>query len=305
LSDGDIAGESATPIPEENIDTKAAAISSSSSDYEEKTEVIYGQENVIHCKKLMQFLEVRHLDRVIGYFSTLDGKLITSTAYGEENKILPHLVTSTVKALVDQHRYFFETLWSKTIPAKQRIKELEEGAKREFVETIRDPSEIEKISFDLIKKADEEILILFSTTSVFRHQEKAGVIMILREAALPPSNLRIRILIPALEEEKVVSRRTTTANETILQLKARGIDVRRSAKQYQEQQQNFLQNDKNNLMLMIVDQSLSLTVELNEDVINEETSDEDAIGLATYSNTDPTVFAYTSIFENLWMRSEV
>jgi hypothetical protein len=53
-----------------------------------------------------------------------------------------------------------------------------------------------------------------------------------------------------------------------------------------------------------VDQSLSLTIEFNEDR-NEETSDEDAIGVATYSNSDPTVFAYISIFENLWIRTEV
>jgi two-component system sensor histidine kinase VicK len=259
------------------------------------------KENIADCKKLMKFQELRHLDGLKGYLSILDGKVLGSHAFGLEHG-LPHAVASTVKVFVEQQQYFFETLWNKAIPARQRIRELEEGAKREFVETIRDPSEIEKIGFDLIKKAEEEILILFSTTGVFRHQENAGVIKILREAALPPSNVRIRILTPA-EEEKVVSR-TTTANETILQLKELGIDVRRCAKQHQEQQ-NFLQNDMNNLMLMIVDQSLSLTVELNEDVTNEETSKEDAIGLATYSNTDPTVFAYTSIFENLWMRTEV
>jgi hypothetical protein len=54
-----------------------------------------------------------------------------------------------------------------------------------------------------------------------------------------------------------------------------------------------------------VDQSLSLAVELNDDGKKEETSEEDAIGLATYSNSDPTVFAYISIFENLWMRTEI
>ena len=75
-----------------------------------------------------------------------------------------------------------------------------------------------------------------------------------------------------------------------------GIDVRRSVQQRQE---NFLQN--NNLTLLIVDQSLSLTVELIDDT--KETS-EDAIGLATYSNSDPTVFACTSIIENLWMRAD-
>ncbi len=52
-----------------------------------------------------------------------------------------------------------------------------------------------------------------------------------------------------------------------------------------------------------MDQSFSLTVELNDDDTNEETSEEDAIGLATYSNIDSTAFVYISIFENLWMRA--
>jgi hypothetical protein len=84
-----------------------------------------------------------------------------------------------------------------------------------------------------------------------------------------------------------------------------GIDVRRIRRQqhqYDQLHQNFLQGThNNNLTLLIVDQSLSLTVELADDT--KETS-EDAIGLATYSNIDSTAFAYISIFENLWMRTE-
>jgi hypothetical protein len=37
---------------------------------------------------------------------------------------------------------------------------------------------------------------------------------------------------------------------------------------------------------------------------SEETFEE-AIWLATYSNSEPTVFAYSSIFENLWIRAIV
>ena len=36
-------------------------------------------------------------------------------------------------------------LWRKAIPAKQRIKEIEEGLKREFIETIQDPDEIRNL----------------------------------------------------------------------------------------------------------------------------------------------------------------
>jgi hypothetical protein len=52
----------------------------------------------------------------------------------------------------------------------------------------------------------------------------------------------------------------------------------------------------------IVDQSLCLTVELKGDTI--ETSDQD-IGLATYSNSEATVFSYVSIFENLWIQTQL
>src|SRR5215207_7743325 len=104
-------------------------------------------------------------------------------AYGQEAKSFPHMVTSTVKVFVQQQQYFFNSLWGRAIPAKQRMKEIEEGAKREFVETIRDPYEIQKLSFDLIKKAEEEILVLFSTANAFRRQEKAGVLELLKEAA--------------------------------------------------------------------------------------------------------------------------
>jgi hypothetical protein len=362
LSGSDIAGGSTTSIPEEEYDGKTA-----SSNLEEKTEVIYGdknvikwvlrtlptvtksidqcgdrngpsilllneeiwqkhidmhnrgvrqrivteitKENIIHCKKIMQFLEVRHLDGIIGYFSALDGRLITSTAYGEENKILPHLVTSTVKVLVDQHRYFFETLWNKAIPAKKRIREIEEGAKREFVETIRDPSEIRKIGSGLIKAAEERIDVLFSTPNAFPFLEKEGgeALDLLKEAASSPlRNVKIRILIAAkdsntYEMTAATTHQTTTTmtNErTIPQFKESGIDVRRISQKLQEK---FLRDS--NLTLLIVDQSSFLTLELNNDA--NDTSEEDAIELAIYSNTDSTAFAYISIFENLWMQAQV
>jgi two-component system, OmpR family, sensor histidine kinase VicK len=353
--------------PEKNYDAKAAASDNDSASpphYEEKTEVIYGHENVInwvlrtlptvtktidqcgdrhgpsimllneqiwqkhiemhnrgvrqrivveitkenisHCKKLMQYQELRHLDGIIDYLSVLDGRLVTSTAYGEERKMLPHLVTSTVKVLVDQHRYFFETLWKKAIPAKQRIREIEEGAKREFVETTRDPSEIKRIGFDLIKKADEEILIFFSSPNAFFLQEKGGVLDLLKEAESSTlRNAKIRILIAAADNNTTdrmtvaTNTATTMPNERIIQqLKELGIDTRITTKQRQE---NFL---KNNLTLIIVDHSSYLTVELNDGTkIETSEEEEDSIELATYSNSEATAFAYISIFENLWMRT--
>jgi two-component system, OmpR family, sensor histidine kinase VicK len=342
----------ASLLPPENYDAGVVA-AAAASDYEEKTEVIYGKENVtnwalkllctvtktldlcgdrfgpsiiaaneqvmrmyielhnmgvrqrhiteitseniIHSKKLMQFQELRHLDKLKGYLSIADGRTLSSHAFGLEGKVLPHAVTTTVRIFVEQQQYFFETLWNKAIPAKQRIKEIEKGAKREFVDTIRDPSEIQELGFDLIKNAEEEILILFSAPNALSHQEKAQALELLKEAASSPRNLKIRILIAA---DNKTNRMTTITDERIRQLKRFGIDVRISGqRQYQK---NFLQN--NNLALMIVDQSFYFSVELN-DGTKEETS-EDVIGLATHSNSEATVFAYISIFENLWMGTQ-
>ena len=39
----------------------------------------------------------------------------------------------TARAFVDQQQFIFDMLWHKTVPAKQRIKEIEQGLKGEFI----------------------------------------------------------------------------------------------------------------------------------------------------------------------------
>jgi two-component system, OmpR family, sensor histidine kinase VicK len=189
---------------------------------------------------------------------------------------------SNSKPTVLTYVSIFESLWSRAILAKQRTKEIEEGAKREFVETIRDPSEIQKLGFDLIKKAEEEILVLFSTSNAFRRQEKEGSIDLLKEEA-KLRDVTVRILVPIGDNE--------TVSERIEQIKDSGIDIRTTRHTFQ-----------NKLTTLIVDQTLCLTVEPKDD--SQESSDQ-AIGLATYSNSNVTVFSYVSIFENLWIQTQM
>jgi len=251
------------------------------------------KENVPYCKEMMKVAELRHLDAIKGNFGIADGKDYRATANMQDGQPPTQAIRSTVKAFVEQQQHFFETLWSKAIPAKQRFKEIEEGAKREFVETVRDTSQIQKLDFELIKKAEEEILILFSTANAFRHQQKTGTLEQLTEAA-SQRGVKIRILVPVDDDNN--NKTVIIADEKIHQLKELGIDVRQIKK---EEQLYPLQNK---LTMLIVDQSVCLIVELEEDT--KETS-EKAIGLATYSNSESTVFAYTSIFENLWMHTEM
>ena len=51
----------------------------------------------------------------------------------------------------------------------------------------------------------------------------------------------------------------------------------------------------------LADNELSLVIELKDD--NIDTGNEEAIGLATYSNSESTVLSNASIFETLWSMS--
>jgi two-component system, OmpR family, sensor histidine kinase VicK len=100
--------------------------------------------NILDCKKLMNCMELRHLDGLYGYFVVVDGKQFNSHAYGQDAKSFPHMVTSTVKVFVHQQQLFFETLWNKAIPAEERIKEIEEGVIHYQTRIIENPDEIIK-----------------------------------------------------------------------------------------------------------------------------------------------------------------
>ena len=241
------------------------------------------ENNISYCKELMKTAELRHLDGIKGNFGIVDEIEYYASAVSPHATPLSQQVFSNVKEFVEQQQYFFDMLWSKAIPAKQRFKEIEQGAKREFVETIRDPYEIQQLGFDLIKKAEEEILLLFSTSNAFRRQEKAGAIELLKEAATM-HGVKVRVLVP-------IDTNNDGLNETIQQLENLGIDIRTV--------KNIFQNK---LTVLLVDQSLCLTVELKDDT---RESSEEAIGLATYSNSEATVFSYVSIFENLWIQTEL
>lgn len=56
------------------------------------------------------------------------------------------------------------------------------------------------------------------------------------------------------------------------------------------------------MTMLVVDRTYSLVVELKDD---SKDNLEEAIGLATYSNSKSTVLSYVSIFDTLWKQSEL
>jgi len=244
------------------------------------------KENISSCKEIMKIAELRHLDDVKGGFVVSDEKVYVATALLQVEKPVKQLIYSNVKALVEQQQYMFNTLWNKAIPAKQRIKEIEEGLKREFIETIRDPQEIQNLGFDLIKSANEEILIIFSTANAFLRQQKAGAIILVAKQAID-HKAKVKILTPINEKVSESIRDLTSLGEK----EKIDIEVR-----------NIESPQQTKVTILIADRKFSLAVELKED---SKDNSYEAIGLGIYSNSKPTVLSYVAIFESLWNQSEL
>ena len=234
------------------------------------------RENIGYCKELMKICELRHLDEVKGNFGIADGTYYTAGAKNIESSPPPLLISSTLRAFVEQQQYFFDMLWKKAIPAKQRIKEIEEGMKREFIETIQDPSETLDLIHDTISSATEEIMIMFPTIRSFQVYEREGVLNLLKRQL--ENRITVRILLAEKDRppQGVWQEISSVPNLQI---------------QYTDQLPS------SRLTLVIVDNELSLVI--------EEKKYEDPVGIATYSNSESTVLSYASIFENLWIQSEI
>ena len=193
-----------------------------------------------------------------------------------------------MKGIVDAQQYLFETLWSKAMPIEKKIREIEEGVIDEFIETLSDNDEIHAVLKHLLTSTMRELLIIFPTINTFVRFEKEGMIQSLKEEA--KRGVKTRMLI---QRTYAVKNDKNTNEETIIQelLKDPLIEV-----QYLKK----LSNGK--LITILSDTRLSLTIEVKDDTA--PTTNE-AIGLASYSNSESTVLSYVSIFETLWTQAEL
>jgi two-component system, OmpR family, sensor histidine kinase VicK len=194
---------------------------------------------------------------------------------------------SKFKELLGQEQYISDPFWNKVIPTEQEIREIEKEeskiSENIILQIIRDPAEVQKLGFELIRSAKEEILIIFSTANAFHRQIRVGGGQLLREVTIAKRGLNIRILTPSDERIKELS------SELKHQLKK--IEVRHVEESLQSK-----------VTVLIVDRKYSLSIEFKDDT---KDSVYEAIGLATYSNSKSTVISYISIFESLWKQVEL
>jgi two-component system, OmpR family, sensor histidine kinase VicK len=175
------------------------------------------KENMHYCKELLKHsYEIRHLDGIKANFSISETEYLATAILQEANSV-PQLIYSNVKDIVQQQRYVFESFWNKSIPAEQRIREIEEeeeGAEQEqeFFEVITDSQKAAKTLVDLSKSIKNEALLFLPNDKAMLRIDKIGFIDYLIKAS-QEKHATIRIICPLSEENSaVVKRRSEEAS---------------------------------------------------------------------------------------------
>ena len=161
------------------------------------TEII--PNNIPYCKEMLKNgHQVRHLDGVKGNFGIIGRTEYFAYSIQREGEPPTQVTVTSVRSFVESQKHSFDALWQKAIPAQERIREIEEEIRPDFIETISDPNEIQKLGSDLVKRAKEEVLIIFPTP--IHRQERAALRQLLQEVTESRDNVKIRVLTPIEEE---------------------------------------------------------------------------------------------------------
>jgi two-component system sensor histidine kinase VicK len=230
-------------------------------------------------------IQIKHVKNLPPMSFGVSDKQIAATIENMEGgRLVQSLLVSNELTYIKHFNSIFEGLWKYGMDCSDRIRDIEQGIASEDIEIIHNAVEIQNKRYELVKSAKNEILIIFSTPSAFHRQERAGSMELLNGAVT--RGVRVRILTPTDD----------LIDKQILELK------QKKGKTVEIAKRNIEELSKSKITMLLVDRKFSLAVELKDDT--KETSNE-AIGLATYSDSKATVLSYVSIFESLWLETEL
>jgi signal transduction histidine kinase len=236
------------------------------------------KDNLHYCKEILHIVnEMRHFDGFKGGLSVSDSEYMGTTALSEKQHA-KFLIHSNEMELVEQQQIIFNTLWEKSIPSKQRIMEIEEGTVPEVIQALDNVEDVMDKAFGLIKSANREILIVVSTSNAFHRIMNHGSLLQLKEIKSNRPWVTIRILTPKdTEIEKIVADAGFNCNVRFIEPLSK-------------------------VVILTVDRKHSIVAETKDDTKQKVS---DVMGLATYSNSVPTVVSYAAIFDNLWKQTDI
>ena len=220
-------------------------------------------------------------------FGVSDKEMAGTIENMESGKMSQSFLLSNEPLYINHFNSLFDELWKNGIDAKDRIEAVEQGNLGD-IEVIPNSARAKELYLNLVKSANEEVLLIFPTNAFIR-QHEMGVVQIAKEAA-QQRNVKVRMLMPRHESTEPLVLSLT--EEDAHHYRKYDIDVR----YYIEQ------TSGTKATILVVDRKHSLIMELRDD---SKTTFDEAVGFSTYSDSRPGVLSYVSIFENIWLQTEM
>jgi signal transduction histidine kinase len=236
-------------------------------------------ENLVFCRRIMEFAELRHLEVVKGDFAVTDVWYEASASYA--NSSLPKVIFSNIKPFVEHQQNFFDSLWSKGMDAPRKIQQIQEGRLPEKTELIPDTRVSIALAQKIMSQTKHELLVLWATAGTLQFAATPENSSFYRDAIANGAKLRMLVpFSPGAEETKRKMEDLTP-----------GIDIKISEG-----------NLSSRITILVSDRKEFMSWELVDDSLP---SPFDAGGLATYSNLKGLAQSYAVIFDQLWNATEL
>ena len=296
------------------------------------------KDNLRYCKELISLVdELRHLNGIKGNFYVSEQEYAAPSTLHEEGKSSEMMIYSNVKEIVEHQQYIFDSFWNTSTSVERKIREIQSDISLGITEIIDNPLRTQELFINLVKSAKSEVLLILPTVNAFMREHRIGIIELFKElSTTPETTTQRRKSVSALatsvsedNQEKEVERRAinirilTPTNEAIDKIiEEMNVTTTISTTSVSKQESIFplsLDNDSNpylkirhlisqpefnvtTVTIMVVDRKASLVIEKVDD---SKESFIEAVGLSTYSTSEPTITSYLSIFENFWNQLEL
>ncbi|MBA3750585.1 MAG: HAMP domain-containing histidine kinase [Nitrosopumilus sp.] len=253
-------------------------------------------DNIKYCKQMMDIVELRHIDGMLGGMMVNDSEYIAIATMGNINNSPNHFYSND-KQIVNQQKQIFDILWDKAIPAIQKINQIEEGIEPDIIEIIKEPIKVKSQYLKMLKSVSNEMLILFPTHNFLFNSKNTGFFEIINKIPKIDEEKKIKIIIPTNE---FIENDVRKLEQKISQTKI-SIEIRFLKKEHVNISSN------KNAMILIFDRNKALVIDHQNFHDDEHNVFELVWGAANtiYSTSKTIVSSYTFIFDNLWEQAEL
>jgi hypothetical protein len=240
------------------------------------------RDNLEYFRSISKHIDIRHVDGVKGSFMICDGLEYLGYLFSTQSK-REELIHVNIESFVGAQQYFFDGLWTSAVPLKDKIMENQEPYKQQFTEKIAEALETQRLIMKIINSASDEILLLFSTTNSFMRAKHDGLLEMLRDAS--SRGVKVRVLLHLDDPQRREKLKAELKKNFGL------LSIQYMSKPLEKTITTLVRDRQACLLIKVSDDSKERSMDATVD--------------STYSNSSATINSCVSIFESLWIQTEL